>query len=208
MNKNNSLCICGQKSERLLKTKADMNALRQKISIEIEKSIDEGINTFYFGANYGFDLLCAEIIINRRKIIKIDAPLIIKLVAVVPCEEQANDWSECSRELYYNTLAKCDDVIILSNKCSKESSIKSDRYMVDASSKMICYYDAWGINAYMVCYAKKRGLNIVNLYDGEFMVKEDDFTAYNQCHFAKDFLDLNNFTRLEVKICYNELRLQ
>jgi len=43
---------------------------------------------------YGFDLICAEQVLIRKQIIRNTDPAKIKLVAVVPFEDQAAKWKE------------------------------------------------------------------------------------------------------------------
>ncbi len=67
-------------------------------------------------------------------------PKILKLIAVVPFEEQARYHQGC----YY----------------------ERNRYMVDHSSRMMCYYDGdKGGTEYTVKYAEQNNLQITNLYE-------------------------------------------
>ncbi len=59
--KENALCFTGHRSEKLPNTQDEMEKLKLKLWEEIDKAIENGIDTFYFGACYGFDLLCADI---------------------------------------------------------------------------------------------------------------------------------------------------
>lgn len=164
-NKEQALCFTGHRSEKLPKTEEEMKRLKLKLWEEIDKSIENGIDTFYFGGCYGWDLLCAEAVLNQRKIIRMDNPHQIRLIGVLPYEEQAIRWSEVNRETYYNTLAQCDEVITLYTHFQRGCYHERNRYMVDRSSEMICYYDGGtGGTAYTVKYAKQNNLKITNLY--------------------------------------------
>ncbi|MEG0273380.1 MAG: SLOG family protein [Hydrogenoanaerobacterium sp.] len=164
-NKEQALCFTGHRSEKLPKTEEEMKRLKLKLWEEIDKSIENGIDTFYFGGCYGWDLLCAEVVLNQRKIIRMDNPHQIRLIGVLPYEEQAIRWSEANRETYYNTLAQCDEVITLYTHFQRGCYHERNRYMVDRSSEMICYYDGvTGGTAYTVKYAKQNNLKITNLY--------------------------------------------
>jgi len=86
--------------------------------------------------------------------------------AVVLFEEQAKNWSEEDRELYYDTLAQCDDVIMLNTSYKPGCYFQRNRYMVDNSSKLICYYDGGrGDTEYTVRYAEKSNLQVINLFE-------------------------------------------
>lgn len=167
LNKENTLCFSGHRSEKLPKTDAEMEKLKLRIWEEVDKAIDNGIDTFYFGACYGFDLMCADIVAKRKRVIKMNDPKAIKLIVVIPFENQAIRWKESDRELYYDTLPLCDDVITLNTHYKQDCYYERNRYMVDRCSKMICYYDGGsGGTAYTVDYAMTNGLEITNLYEG------------------------------------------
>lgn len=164
--KENALCFSGHRSEKLPNTEDEMKKLKLKLWEEIDKAIENGIDTFYFGACYGFDLLCADIVAKRKRVIKTSDPKIIKLIAVTPFENQAIRWKESDRELYYDTLPHCDEVITLNTHYKQGCYHERNRYMVDRCSKMICYYDGRsGGTAYTVGYAKANGLEITNIYE-------------------------------------------
>jgi len=115
---------------------------------------------------YGWDLLCADIVVQRKRVIKMNNPKKIKLIAVIPFEEQAKRWKESDREQYYSILSMCDDVITLNTHYRQGCYHERNRYMVDRCSKMICYYDGGtGGTAYTVNYADTNGLEITNLYE-------------------------------------------
>ena len=164
--RNKTLCFSGHRTEKLPKNNKEFSNLLQDLSMEIDKAISEGYYTFIFGACYGFDLLCAEQVILRKQIIQYANPVNIKLIAAVPFEEQANKWKEQDRCKYFNVLSKCDDVVILNKHFRTGCYHERNRYMVDNSSKLICYYDgSGGGTGYTVEYAKKCRIPVTNLYN-------------------------------------------
>ena len=164
--KEHALCFTGHRSEKLPKTAEQLETLKLRLWEEINKAIENGIDTFYFGACYGFDLMCADIVAKRKRVIKMSDPKSIKLIAVVPFEEQAARWKESDREIYYDTLPQCDEVITLNTHYKQGCYHERNRYMVDRCSKMIAYYDGGsGGTAYTINYAKTNGLEITNLYE-------------------------------------------
>ncbi len=61
-------------------------------------------------------------------------------------------------------MSKCDDVIVLNKHYKSGCYHERNRYMVDNSSKLICYYDgSSGGTRYTVGYAKKQSIEIINL---------------------------------------------
>ena len=164
--KEHALCFTGHRSEKLPKTAEQLETLKLRLWEEIDKAIENGIDTFYFGACYGFDLMCADIVAKRRRVIKMSDSKSIMLIAVVPFEEQAARWKESDREIYYDTLPQCDEVITLYTHYKQGCYHERNRYMVDRCSKMIAYYDGGsGGTAYTVNYAKTNDLEITNLYE-------------------------------------------
>ncbi len=164
--KKHSLCFTGHRSEKLPKTAEQLETLKLRLWEEIDRAIENGIDTFYFGACYGFDLMCADIVAKRKRVIKMSDPKNIKLIAVVPFEEQATRWKESDREIYYDTLPQCDEVITLNTHYKQGCYHERNRYMVNHSSRLICYYDkSGGGTAYTVKYAEQKQLQIINLYE-------------------------------------------
>ena len=160
----NTLCFSGHRTEKLPKNKNKFIDLLQNLSMEVDKSISEGYHTFLFGACYGFDLICAEQVLLRKQITQYRSPVNIKLIAVIPFEEQAVRWREQDRDKYFNILSKCDDVIILNKHFKAGCYYERNRYMVDASSRLICYYNgSGGGTRYTVEYANKQLVPVVNL---------------------------------------------
>lgn len=149
------LCFSGHRSQKL-PSEEELEKLQERLNEEIDKAIKDGIDTFYFGACYGFDLMCANEILSRKKLNNLDKPQSVKLIAVLPYEEQPVRWNEENRELYYTTLEKCDDVITLNSKYIQGCYNQSNRYMVEHSSRLICYYNSSrGRTGYTVNYAEK-----------------------------------------------------
>lgn len=164
--KETALCFSGHRSEKLPQSEEQIEKLKGRLWEEIDEAFTNGVKTFYFGACYGFDLLCAEVVLNQRKVINLNAPKEITLIAVIPFEEQAKNWDETNRDKYYDILAQCDDVLMLNTYYRPGCYNQRNRYMVDHSSKMICYFDgSKSGTAYTVNYAEQNNLQIKNLFE-------------------------------------------
>ena len=162
--KKKTLCFSGHRTERLPKNKDEFNFILWSLYNEIDKAVFKGYDTFIFGACYGFDLICAEQVLRRKQIIRNADPLKIILIAAVPFEDQAVKWKEQDRDKYFSILSKCDDVIILNKHFKVDCYYERNRYMVDNSSRLICYYDgSSGGTKYTVEYAEKQQIQIINL---------------------------------------------
>ncbi len=89
--------------------------LRKLFRKEIRYLIKLGVTDFYSGMGVGADLFIATIVLEYKEKYKD-----LKLFCILPSEEQANDWDEVYREIYFDTLAKADDVIYISKKYNPE----------------------------------------------------------------------------------------
>jgi len=88
-----------ESDERCVKIKA---VLAEQIRLLIES----GVTVFYSGMALATDQWAAEIVLEMKKLHPD-----LRLVAVRPCETQANGWSEAQRKRYVDTLALCDETI-------------------------------------------------------------------------------------------------
>lgn len=160
-----TVCFSGHRIGRLPQTAEGIQSLRKKLYNEIDKAVRNGQYTFLFGGCYGFDLLCAETVLFRKRVIVSRNDSKICLVAVLPFEGQADRWNEKQRDAYFNTLGQCDEVITLHKHYAPDVYHERNRYLADHSGKLVCYYDGGhGGTEYTVSYAQKQGLEIVNLY--------------------------------------------
>lgn len=161
-----TVCFTGHRSEKLPKGDA-LKHLRIKLSKEIEKAIQDGCNTFLFGGAYGWDLMAAEEVIKKRAVIDFNNPRYIRLIAIIPFEEQAVRYSLSDHELYYEIMSKCDDVITLNTHYNSHCYAQRNQYMVERSSRVICYWNgqARSGTAQTIHMAEKENLEIINLYE-------------------------------------------
>lgn len=163
-NAKKTLCFSGPRREKLLKTVKDMAELRvNRIYRQIKKATDEGYDTFLFSACYGFDLVCAESVLLQKEILRGSSKR-IRLFAVIPYEAQADKWSRMDKERYFDILDECDDKIVLNKNYISGCYQQCGRFIIDNSSRLVCYYDG-SKTSYMVNYAKKKDLSIVNLFE-------------------------------------------
>lgn len=164
--KNKTVCFSGHRTNKLPRNKIELTCLVENLYEQIDKTIFEGFDTFLFGACYGFDLMCAEQVLLRKKVIRYTDPHKINLVGVAPFEEQPSKWNQHDRNIYYNILSKCDDVITLKKQYEPGCYHERNRYMIDNSSKLICYFNgSSGGTKYTVEYAETLSVPIINLYN-------------------------------------------
>ena len=133
--------------------------LYRRLYEEIEKLIKLGVIYYGSGGARGFDLLCANVVIDLKK----KYPL-VRLIMVVPCPEQAEKWSYQDKSDYDRIIKAADKVRLLSDCYYKGCMLARNRHLVDNSLYVICYKRKNnGGTAYTVDYAKSKNKVIVEI---------------------------------------------
>ncbi len=162
-----SCCFTGYRPEKFpfeLKLGTEsFNSLEKKIYDSVFALVEEGFCDFYCGMASGFDLLCGKAVID----IKRNRPEKgIRLIAAIPFSAQSNGFSNMWKKLYEIVIAEADKIEIISEEYSISCFEKRNRFMVDKSQCVICYFDGKsGGTANTVKYALKKGKRIINLAD-------------------------------------------
>lgn len=119
----------------------------------------QGIRAYEAGGACGFDCLAARTVIRLRG----SCPG-MELILVLPCLTQTRGWRSEDVAEYERIKAQADEVIYTSQQYTRGCMHRRNRYMVDHSGVCVCYLtkDSGG-TPYTVGYAKKRGLEIVNI---------------------------------------------
>ena len=143
-----------EKDEKCLKIKALM-------SERVRALIAGGVTDFYSGMALGVDQWAAEIVLEMKK-----TNPNFRLIAVRPCETQADSWSVEQRERHFNTLALCDDVVTLQARYTRSCMFERNRYLIDHAGYLLAVYDGGsdGGTAYSVNYAKQQGRKIIVIH--------------------------------------------
>lgn len=153
-------CFSGSRAEKLPFSVSDGSREYEeflwRLSSVIREAAEEGYRVFYTGGCTGFDILAGEMVLGMKE----EFPE-FQLIGVLPFEEQASTWSEFWRDKYFTMLERCDDVITLQTRYSPGCYQRRNRYMVDRSSMLICYYNGkTGGTQSTVAYAEKMGLEV------------------------------------------------
>lgn len=121
--------------------------------------IESGKDTFLTGMAKGFDLICGYAVLKLKK----EYPH-IKLVAVVPCDNQTRGFSPTELISYKKILKEAHEVVQTGKRYSAFSMKKRNEYMVANSSVLICYLkkDRSGTKN-TVTSATKKGLAVFNI---------------------------------------------
>lgn len=140
---------------------AQYKNIAKRLRLEIETMIERGVVYFGTGGALGFDTMAAEAVLELRK----KYPK-IRLILVLPCKTQTHGWSEKDKAVYKNIQRACDKYVYLSEEYTRDCMKRRNRHLVQNSAYCICYLTRhFGGTAYTVEYAKRKGLEIINLAD-------------------------------------------
>lgn len=162
-NAEKAACFSGYRAEKFSfdfsPTNPDYMLFEAKLRQVILNTISQGISVFYCGMCYGFDILAGELILEQKALNKD-----VRLIAVVPFEEQAKNFSAMWRKRYYNLLKASDEVITLQPLYKSGCYERRNQYMANRSSLLICYYDGVkGGTKNMMKYSNDNGLEVINI---------------------------------------------
>lgn len=155
-------CFTGHRSQKLpwRFNEEDVRCRAMKASLvsEIEKAIRNGYKTFLCGMALGFDMICAETVLDLKK--KYSD---IKIIGALPCKTQDIKWSEKDRKRYGELLNRLDSIrCIYDEYIGAECMLERNRYMVNNSSLMIALYNGLpGGTKSTIDYARKQGLEVI-----------------------------------------------
>lgn len=153
-------CFTGHRPENLY-ANCDESELYQRILKAVENAVSDGYQYFLCGGSRGADFLFAEAVIYLRT----KYPH-IKLNFILPCRDQAEQWSREDRDCYSRLLNSADEVICLNDKYKSGCMHQRNRYMVDRSTLLIAAYNGTsGGTEYTYKYAQKKHLRIVDTLD-------------------------------------------
>jgi len=135
--------------------------LKVALAEQIAILIGVGVTTFYSGMALGADQWAATIVLNMRA-----AHPKVRLIAVLPCETQADKWSAEHRERYFDTLAVCDDVITLNTHHTPTCVFERNRFLVDRTDYLLAVYDNGlrGSTACVIRYAQEKRRQIISIH--------------------------------------------
>ena len=127
----------------------------------IEDQIKAGVVFYGAGGALGFDTLVAQTVLEMKK----EYPQ-LRLILVLPCEDQARRWHSEDIAVYEDIKRRCDKIVYVSREYTPDCMYRRNRHLVDHSGTCICYLTrTYGGTAYTVDYARSKGLRIINLAD-------------------------------------------
>ena len=151
-----------ENDERCLKIKTLM-------SERIAALVAGGVTDFYSGMALGVDQWAASIVLEMKK-----EHSDVRLIAVLPCETQADSWSVEQRERYFDTLAQCDEVVTLYKRHTRTCYFERNRYLVDHAEYLIAVFDGddKGGTSYTVKYGRQQGRRVITIHPDTLAVAE------------------------------------
>lgn len=158
-------CFSGYRIEKM-PFRADDTDRIHALEVSIDHAVREaallGYTRFISGMSTGFDLWAAASVLRLRE------ALHIQLLCAVPFDRQADAYPPEWKQRFNHCLLAADKVYALSPRFYAGCYAARNRFMVDASSLLICYFDGQpGGTAQTVHMAQKAGLSIFNLADGQ-----------------------------------------
>ena len=137
---------------------SDVVTLKEKLSLTIDKLIDEGVTHFVSGGALGFDTLVAEALIEKKK----TKDIFIEIA--VPCKGQEARWNGSQKEKYKRILENADKVTVLADRYITGCMQTRNMYMVDKSEVLVAYYRGrTGGTQKTFLYAEQSGKRIINI---------------------------------------------
>ena len=136
------------------KIKEDFNV--KNVEIVFINLVKKGYKNFYVGMALGFDQECFKILEKLRKENE------IKIIACVPCIDQAKKYSFKDKKEYERMLKESDKVELISREYTPYCMMKRNMFMVDNSSVLVAYLrENKGGTKNTVEYAKNKGIEIL-----------------------------------------------
>lgn len=157
-------CFSGYRAEKMPFPADDprANTLAQTLDRAIVDAAAQGYTAFLSGMSTGFDLWAAEAVLRARE------HLPVQLCCAIPFDQQADRYPPLWKRSFNRCLLAADRVFSLSRHYYAGCYAARNRFMVESSALLICYFDGQpGGTAQTVRMARQRGLEIVNLADGQ-----------------------------------------
>lgn len=159
----NTCCFTGHRPNHLPWRDNDEDPrclkLKEKIYDIVSALYFSGIRHFICGMALGCDTYFAEAVLKLR-----DEHNDVTLEAALPCENQAERWSNSQRSRYFHLVSACDYETLLQKYYTNDCMINRNKYMVDNSSVLVAVFDgSQGGTMQTVNYALKNGLEIIRI---------------------------------------------
>ncbi len=164
--KKSSVCFSGYRPKKfdfpLDKQNENFNKMKKNLKSIIIDLIEKGYETFYIGMAEGFDIISGEILLECEE--QFNKTLDIQ--CVLPYLDFFDNFSDDWKKRGSSLIDETNRVKIINMNYAQGVFYERNRFMVDNSSVLVCYYDGKkGGTKYTVDYAKKNNLEIINILD-------------------------------------------
>lgn len=159
---NHTICFTGHRAQKLPWgfNENDERCVKMKEQLKrmLENAILDGYYRFITGMALGFDMICAEIVLELKKKYKH-----IILIGALPCKNQDCKWPITEQKRYRSLLKKLDITrCIYDTYVGPECMLERNRYMINNSSMLISLFNGQnGGTKSTIEYAKTQGLKVV-----------------------------------------------
>lgn len=155
--KENAVCFTGHRE-----IGEPISDVELRLTETVECLIEQGYVFFWAGGARGFDTIASEVVLKLKSIYPQ-----IHLFLALPFDEQythEKNWTQTEISQYHRIKETASNVVILCDGFRPGAYHQRNRYLADNSSVCIAYLNREKSGTgYTVRYAKKRGLQVVNL---------------------------------------------
>lgn len=150
-------CFTGHRPDKL---PADEKPLRACLRQLIHAAAADGIRDFLCGMALGADRLATEEVLALKKS---GAP--VRLIAALPCPQQAARWSPADRQRYAQLLAQTDGQYVACEQYTPYCMNARNLWMVEHASRVIAVFDgSSGGTANTLRRAREQQLDILLIH--------------------------------------------
>lgn len=135
-------------------------ALKEVLMEQVSLLADAGATQFLSGMAEGTDVWSALAVLTLRE----KNPK-LKLHCILPCREQADKWTDSSRNLYRSILEQADSIVYTSRTYHKNCMLERNRFLVEYAATLLAVYNGErrGGTAATVRYARKLARKVIIL---------------------------------------------
>lgn len=137
----------------------EISALRRDLTKRVDALLDRGVHTFITGGAIGFDMLVADILVDKK-----NSGTNLCFVLAIPCPDHTKNWSGENKAHFMMLLEQADEIQYVSKEYHEGCMKTRNFYMVDRSAYCICASrKARSGSAQTMNYARQRGKRVTNI---------------------------------------------
>lgn len=134
--------------------------LEELLGRAVDYAYSQGCRSFYCGGAIGFDTMAAKAVLEKR-IFHRD----IRLIIVMPCEEQTLGWSDRNKDIYDYILSEADECICISKEYTKSCMRERNLYLAERCDMLVAYVGRNNSGSSQTLrFAESLGKTVYNLY--------------------------------------------